>query len=119
MAITYEWKIKNVETYPSHTDQQDPSNTELDVIHTIHWILIGTDDVNNVFGQRIGTAHLRLEDLSGFTEFNNVTKAQAVTWVESWLDRYPDTTVIKTKERLAAKITEKVTPTKKNNNKQE
>ena len=109
MAITYEWKIKNVETYPSHTDNQD--NTESDVIHAIHWILIGTDDVNNVFGQRIGTAHLRLEDLSGFTDFDNVTKAQAVTWVEAWLDRYPDSTVIKTKERLAATIAKQITPT--------
>ena len=109
MAIIYEWKIKNVETYPSHTDNQD--NTESDVIHTIHWILIGTDDVNNVFGQRIGIAHLRLEDLSGFTDFDNVTKAQAVTWVEAWMDRYPDSTVIKTKERLAATIAKQITPT--------
>ena len=48
MAITYEWTINNVETYPTHTDEQDPSNTESDVIHTIHWRLMATDDVNNI-----------------------------------------------------------------------
>ena len=119
MAITYKWIIKQADTYNAYTDNKNPANTESDVIHTLHWKLKATDDVNNVSVSRSGMAHLRLEDLSDFTDFNNVTKAQAVTWVEAWLDRYPDTTVIKTKERLAAKITEKVTPTKKNNNKQE
>ena len=109
MAITYEWKIPKVETFPTHTDGQN--NTESDVVHTIHWKLIATDNVNNVSVSNYGKVSIDTDDLSGFTAFNSVTKAQAVTWVEAWMDRYPDSTVIKIKERLAATIAKQITPT--------
>ena len=46
MAISYTWDVKTVDTYPSHTDEQEPSNTESDVIYNVHWRLTGEDDVN-------------------------------------------------------------------------
>jgi len=110
MAITYEWKIKRVETYPSHTDQQDPSNTESDVIHSIHWRLIATDDVNNISASNYGSVGIDTDDLSNFISFDDVTTAQAVTWVEAWYDKYPDYNVVKIKEYLDRKIAEKITP---------
>ena len=110
MAITYEWQIPNVETFPTHTDEQDPSNTESDVVHTIHWKLIATDNVNNVFVSNYGSVGIDTDNLSGFIAWENVTKAQAVTWVEAWYNKYPDYTVVKMKERLDRKIAEKITP---------
>ena len=110
MAITYEWTIYQADTYPSHTDEQDPSNTESDVIHTIHWKLQAIDDVNNVSVSNYGSVGIDTDDLSGFTTFNDVTKAQAVTWVEAWYNKYPDSNVAIMKARLDRKITEKITP---------
>ena len=110
MAITYEWEIPQVETFPTHTDEQDPSNTESDVIHSIHWKLIATDDVNNVSVSNYGSVGIDTDDLSGFTAFNSVTKAQAVTWLEAWYDKYPDSNVATMKARLDRKIAEKITP---------
>ena len=37
MAINYNWDVANVDTYPSHTDSQDPANTKSDVIYNVHW----------------------------------------------------------------------------------
>ena len=108
MAITYEWQIPKVETIPTHTDEQD--NTESDVVHAIHWKLIATDDVNNVFVSNSGKVSIDTDDLSGFTAFNSVTKAQAITWVEAWYNKYPDSNVATIKARLDRKIAEKITP---------
>jgi hypothetical protein len=108
MAITYEWQIPKVETFPTHTDGQN--NTESDVVHTIYWKLIATDDVNNVFVSNSGKVSIDTDDLSGFTAFNSVTKAQAITWVEAWYNKYPDSNVATIKARLDRKIAEKITP---------
>ena len=40
MAISYTWDVSMVDTYPSHTDEQEPSNTQSDVIYNaleINW----------------------------------------------------------------------------------
>ena len=110
MAITYEWEIPQVETFPTHTDEQDPSNTESDVVHVIHWKLIATDNVNNVSVSNYGKVSIDTDDLSGFTAFNSVTKAQAVTWLEAWFNKYPDSNVATIKARLDRKIAEEITP---------
>ena len=110
MAITYEWKIPQVETYPTYTDEQDPANTEVDVLHTIHWKLIATDDVNNIKVSNSGTVGVNTDDLSGFIPFEDVTKAQAVTWIEAWYNKYEEWNIATVKARLDQKIAEKITP---------
>ena len=44
MAVSYTWDVKTVNTYKSHTDEQDPANTRSDVIFNVHWVLKGGDD---------------------------------------------------------------------------
>jgi len=110
MAITYEWKIPRVDTHPTHTDEQDPANTEADVICNIHWKLIATDDVNNIKVSNNGIVSVNLDDLSGFISFEDVTKAQAITWIEAWHNKYPDKNIATMKARLDRKIAEKITP---------
>jgi len=110
MAITYEWKIPRVDTHPTHTDEQDPANTEADVVCTIHWKLIATDDVNNIKVSNSGIVSVDTDDLSGFIPFEDVTKAHAVPWIEAWDNKYPDNNIAKIKAGLDRKIAEKITP---------
>ena len=77
--INYTWDVKNVDTYPSHTDNQDPANTESDVVYLVHWRLNGSDDANNdadgnpVTAGVYGSIGLDVSDLSSFTSFADLT----------------------------------------------
>ena len=46
MPNTYTWDCRTVDTYPSHTDEQDPANTESDVVYNVHWRVTGSDGTN-------------------------------------------------------------------------
>ena len=113
MAISYTWDVKTVDTYPSHTD--DNSNTESDVIYNVHWRLTGEDDANNDAdgnpqqGSAYGSISLDVSDLSSFTAFDSVTASNVQGWVESALGSDEVTSL---KSGIDAQIAEKVTPTK-------
>jgi len=113
MAISYTWDVKTVDTYPSHTD--DNSNTESDVIYNVHWRLTGEDDANNNAdgnpqqGSVYGSISLDVSDLSSFTAFDSVTASNVQGWVESALGSDEVTSL---KSGIDAQIAEKVTPTK-------
>ena len=112
MAISYTWDVKTVDTYPSHTD--DNSNTESDVIYNVHWRLKGEDDANNdEYGNPqqdsvYGVVSLDVSDLSSFTAFDSVTTSTVQGWVESALGSDEVTSL---KSNIDAQIAEKVTPT--------
>ena len=114
MAINYTWDVKNVDTYPSHTDNQDPANTESDVVYNVHWRLNGSDDANNdadgnpQSGSVYGSVGLDVSDLAGFTSFADLTEADVQAWVEAALGS-DEVTALKT--NIDAQIAEKVTPT--------
>jgi len=114
MAISYEWDVSNVDTYPSHTDSQDPANTESDVIYNVHWRLNGEDDANNdangnpQTGSVYGSVGLSVEDLSSFTAFDSVSLSDVQGWVEAALGSDEVTAL---KASIDAQIAEKVTPT--------
>lgn len=114
MAISYTWDVKTVDTYPSHTDEQSPSNTQSDVIYNVHWILTGEDDANNDAdgnpqqGSIYGVVSLDVSDLSSFTAFDSVTTSTVQGWVESALG---SDEVTSAKSNIDAQIAEKVTPT--------
>ena len=114
MAISYTWDVKTVDTYPSHTDEQSPSNTESDVIYNVHWRLTGEDDANNDAegnpqqGSIYGVVSLDVSDLSSFTAFDSVTTSNVQGWVESALGSDEVTSL---KSKIDAQIAEKVTPT--------
>ena len=112
MAISYTWDVSTVDTYPSHTD--DNSNTESDVIYNVHWRLTGEDDANNDVdgnpqqGSIYGVVSLDVSDLSSFTAFDSVTSSTVQGWVESALGTDEVTSL---KANIDAQIAEKVTPT--------
>ena len=114
MAISYLWDVKQVDTYPSHTDSQDPANTESDVVYNVHWRLTGEDDANNDSdgnpqrGEFYGSIGLDVSDLSSFTAFADLTVSDVQAWVEAALGADE---VQAYKDNIDAQIAEKVTPT--------
>lgn len=112
MAISYTWDVKTVDTYPSHTD--DNSNTESNVIYRVHWKLTGEDDANNDAdgnpqqGTVYGVVSLDVSDLSSFIAFDSVNLSTVQGWVETALGSNEVTSI---KSNIDAQIEEKVTPT--------
>ena len=112
MAINYEWDVKNVDTYPSHTDDSD--NTQSDVVYNVHWRLNGSDDANNdadgnpLSAGVYGSIGLDVSDLSSFTAFADLAVADVQAWVEAAMGADQ---VQEYKDSIDAQIAEKVTPT--------
>lgn len=75
MAMTYEWKIPNLEYYPVKDDLQK-------VVHIIHWILIGLDGqyTATIYGsQFINTDSINPEN---YVPFEQLTEQVAIDWLE-------------------------------------
>ena len=114
MAISYEWDVSNVDTYPSHTDSQDPANTKSDVIYNVHWRLNAVDDANNDANGNpqsasvYGSLNLDVSNLSSFIDFSSVSLALVQAWVEAGLG---SSEVTNLKSGLDAQIAEQITPT--------
>ena len=114
MAISYSWDVKNVDTYPSHTDNQDPANTESDVVYLVHWRLNGSDDANNdangnpVSAGVYGSVGLDVSDLADFTSFADLTVSDVQAWVEAAIGADQ---VQAYKDGIDAQIAEKINPT--------
>ena len=106
MPNTYTWDCRTVDTYPSHTDEQDPSNTESDVVYNVHWRVTGTDGTHSATS--IGTQTLETADLSSFTSFDSVTHDNMITWTKAALG---SERVAEIQANLDTQITELATPT--------
>jgi hypothetical protein len=102
MAISYLWDVKQVDTYPSYTDSQDPANTESDVVYNVHWRLTGEDDANN------DSDGNDVSDLSSFTAFADLTVADVQAWVEAAMGADQ---VQEHKDSIDAQIAAKINPT--------
>lgn len=79
MANTYSWNCRTVDAYPTKTDANGV--TESQVVYNVHWRVTGSDGEHSV--TVIGTQTLETEDLSGFTAFDSVTHEQMVSWTQS------------------------------------
>jgi hypothetical protein len=107
MAISYEWDVSTVNTYPTH-------NSQSDVVYNVHWRLKATDDANNDANGNpqsasvYGSQGLDTSDLSSFTAFADLTASDVQGWVESALG---DDKVTEMKAGLDAQIAELITPT--------
>jgi len=107
MAIAYTWDVSTVDTYPT-------KDSKADVIYNVHWRLTGTDDTNKdsegayQTATSYGSESLDTSDLSSFTAFASVSKADVQGWVETALG---SDTVTAMKAGLDAQIAEQVTPT--------
>jgi len=107
MAISYEWNVSTVDTYPT-------KDSKSDVVHNVHWRLTATDDANNDADGNPQTASvygnqgLDTSDLSSFTAFADLTASDVQGWVEAALGADK---VTELKASLDAQIAEKITPT--------
>ena len=114
MAISYTWDVKTCDTYPSHTDSQDPANTESDVVYNVHWRLTAEDDANqdddgnNWTATTYGTQSVNVDDLSSFTAWADLTASDVQSWVETAMG---SDEVQSLKDGLDAQIAAKITPT--------
>ena len=112
MAITYTWDVSTVDTYPSKTD--DNAVTATDVVYNVHWRLNAEDDKNqdadgnNLTAGSYGTCALATSDLGTFTAFADLKVADVQGWVEAALGADEVTNL---KAALDAKIAEIITPT--------
>ena len=107
MAISYEWDVKTVDTYPT-------KDSKSDVVHNVHWRLTATDDTNNDADGNpqtatvYGSQGLDTSDLSSFTEFADLTASDVQGWVEEAMG---EDEVQAKKDNLDAQIEELVNPT--------
>ena len=114
MAISYTWDVKTCDTYPSHTDSQDPANTESDVVYNVHWRLTAEDDANqdadgnNWTASVYGTQSVDTADISDFTAFADLTSSDVQGWVEAAMGA---DAVQSLKDGLDAQIEAKINPT--------
>jgi len=113
MAVSYSWDCRTVDTYPTHSDSQDPQNTCNDVIYNVHYTLIGTETVDGVTytDSVIGTVNIDVQDLSSFIGLDAVTNSDVTGWVTESLEANEAGTVAAFKKAIKENIVEKQTPT--------
>ena len=104
MATTYTWDCSVVDTYPSHTD--DNSVTQSDVVYNVHWRVTGDDGTNTA--TNIGTQTLEVSDISSFTSFDSITHSDMVAWTKAALGTER---VSELESSLDARLTELANPT--------
>ena len=117
MAVEYTWDIEKVEILPTHTDENNV--TESDVIAVVYYEYVGLDstrtdkiavgDTLPARGTVGGVRKLDTSDLSGFTSFANVTAVQAASWVEADFGAELD----QLKLEVDKAVTENATPVQK------
>ena len=109
MAISYAWDVSTVDTYPT-------KDSKADVIYNVHWRLTATDDANNDANGNAQTSDiyssegLDTSDLSSFTAFASVSKANVQAWVEASMNADDSKRIASLKTGLDAKIAAKITP---------
>ena len=110
MAISYEWNVSTVDTYPT-------KNSKSDVVHNVHWRLKATDDTNketvdgvevNITSEVYGSQSVDTSDLSSFKAFADLAASDVQGWVEAALGADEVTAM---KASLDANIAAKITPT--------
>ena len=112
MAINYTWDVSTVDTYPSKTD--DNAVTATDVVYNVHWRLNAEDDANqdaegnNITAGTYGTQSVDTSDLGTFTAFADLEAADVQGWVETAMGADEVTAL---KAGLDAQIAEIITPT--------
>ena len=106
MPNTYSWNCRTVDTYPTHTDANEV--TESDVVYNVHWRVTGTDEAAEHSATVIGTQTLSTEDLSGFTAFESVTHDDMIAWTKAAMGTER---VAELEASLDSQLTELATPT--------
>tara|TARA_R110002020_G_scaffold380810_1_gene591993 strand:+ start:94 stop:438 length:345 start_codon:yes stop_codon:yes gene_type:complete len=107
MAISYEWDVSTVDTYPT-------KDSNSDVVYNVHWRLTATDGTNkdsegnNWVVYAYGTQELDTDSISSFTAFGSLNAAKVQGWVEAAIGADKVTEI---KTGLNNQIAKKITPT--------
>lgn len=103
MANTYTWDCRTVDAYPTHTDENGV--TESQVAYNVHWRVTGSNDTHST--TVIGTQTLDTSDLSGFTSFDSVSHDDMIAWTKAALGAER---VTELEESLDAQLAELAAP---------
>ncbi len=76
MTITNTWAVVQMDAYPEYEG-------EADVVFTVHWTLIGTDET--YVGSVYGSVGVSLDEGATFTPYEDLTEAQVIGWVQDAL----------------------------------
>jgi hypothetical protein len=107
MAITYTWKVSNLDTIPTKTID---GAAYTDLVKTVHWRLHGTDGTNEaeVYGSvELDTSAI---DSGSFVQFANITGDNLATWAVAAMNAGGEGSVDTHKANIAARIAELVNP---------
>ena len=78
MANTYNWKINALDAKIHEGDNDN-------VIYTVHWSFIATDETGEYSASSIGTMGVEY-DPDNFIPYADLVKSDVVGWLESGLD---------------------------------
>jgi len=98
MANTYNWTINALDAKISNEDGNE------NVVYTVHWGLIATDESGEHSASSIGTHGVEY-DADNFTPYADLTEEQVIGWLEAGLD------VEAMKAGLDSQIEKLITPT--------
>lgn len=94
-TVTYAWRIERLDAAPREGRQRN-------VVHNIHWRLLGTDGVNTL--DLYGTVPLSEPNPKDFTPYDELTEESVVSWLEAAIDANAgaeNATVAQMRESLA------------------
>ncbi len=75
---THTWKVVSLDAQPSHEGHSN-------VINTVHWTLTGVDGEHTA--STYGSVGVTYDADAPFTEYNNLTEANALAWVWNSVDK--------------------------------
>jgi hypothetical protein len=107
MAITYNWDCKTLQVYTSHTDYNTLPITKSNVVHSVVWTLIGTNE-DNIKANIVRKTILPINDLSSFQEKDDLTNEIVKAWVFKIIGPEAKTAY---EAEVAKLVNEKVSPT--------
>jgi len=103
MDTTYDWEIGPIDVDQNTWYGQDKEDLE-NVIKCVHWKLVATDGETNTKAWVSGSVSLKDPDFDSYTEYDEVTKEQALDWVLEKLSNNEGVSV----EEITDKLKEQV-----------
>ena len=98
--INYNWNCKTVDVYVSEGGNEN-------VIHNVHWHLIGEDSETAVIGECVGTQVLDISNIENFIAFDDLTHENIIEWVEASMG---SEIIDRLKQNIADQISQKTEP---------
>ena len=108
MAVSYEWAIGVLDTYPTASDSQTPQSKRNDVIHMVHWTLTAT--TGSTSASSIGTQPLSTDDLSSYTSFDSLDQATVIGWVTASMEQTATGSVQELKNSVSSSLKDLINP---------